>query len=332
MAFQQRKSNIELLRIVAMAMIVVYHVIIHGIAPTGILPKTIPPMLCAPVIFGVNLFVLISGYFGIKLSWRSFLSLMYIIAFYKLFHLCADTFFLKIEHPIFEWIAKPFSGPISGGGWFIDIYVLLMLSSPLLNKLLSVLNRHDYRIGLGILLLFDVGYGFLFHKHFDASGYSLLHFILLYYIGNGLQKISQKSYIASHRRRYLIILCITLTLSILLQGTQWDVRLATSYSSPLVLVGAVCLFMFFYSLSISHNSIINWVASSMLPIYLIHEGGENVSHWYYSQIGTWIKELSINEFIIHTILLIIILFIFAILIDQPRKWIWKLLLTKIGST
>lgn len=95
MAFQQRKSNIELLRIVAMAMIVVYHVIIHGIAPTGILPKTIPPMLCAPVIFGVNLFVLISGYFGIKLSWRSFLSLMYIIAFYKLFHLCADTFFLK---------------------------------------------------------------------------------------------------------------------------------------------------------------------------------------------------------------------------------------------
>ena len=48
MAFQQRKSNIELLRIVAMAMIVVYHVIIHGIAPTGILPKTIPPMLCAP--------------------------------------------------------------------------------------------------------------------------------------------------------------------------------------------------------------------------------------------------------------------------------------------
>ena len=126
-------------------------------------------------------------------------------------------------------------------------------------------------------------------------------------------------------------MCITLTLSILLQGTQWGVRLATSYSSPLVIVGTVCLFMFFANLSISYNSIINWVASSMLPVYLIHEGG-NVSHWYYSQIGTWIKELSINEFIIHTILLIIILFIFAILIDQPRKWIWKLLLTKIGST
>lgn len=66
----------------------------------------------------------------------------------------------KIEHPIFEWILKPLSGPISGGGWFIDIYVLLMLISPLLNKLLSTLNQHDYWVGLGILSLLDIGYGF----------------------------------------------------------------------------------------------------------------------------------------------------------------------------
>lgn len=132
----QRKSNIELLRIIAMVMIVIYHVIIHGIAPTEILSKTTLPILYTPVIFGVNLFILISGYFSIKLSWKSFLSLMWIIAFYKLFHLCIDTFILQIEHTIFEWIVKPFSGPISGGGWFIDIYVLLMLTTPLLRGVL----------------------------------------------------------------------------------------------------------------------------------------------------------------------------------------------------
>lgn len=185
---QERKSNIELLRIISMGMIVIYHVFVHGIAPTGILSQTTLSMLCIPVIFGVNIFVIISGYFGIRLSWRSFLSLMWIIAFYKLFHLCGDTFLLKIEHPIFEWILKPLSGPISGGGWFIDIYVLLMLISPLLNKLLSTLNQHDYWVGLGILSLLDIGYGFFLNKHFDAYGYSLLHFILLYYIGNMLQK------------------------------------------------------------------------------------------------------------------------------------------------
>ncbi|WP_281696183.1 acyltransferase [Bacteroides clarus] len=325
----QRKSNIELLRIIAMVMIVIYHVIIHGIAPTEILSKTTLPILYTPVIFGVNLFILISGYFSIKLSWKSFLSLMWIIAFYKLFHLCIDTFILQIEHTIFEWIVKPFSGPISGGGWFIDIYVLLMLTTPLLNKLLSVLNRREYQIGLGILLLFDVGYGFFLNKHFDTFGYSLLHFILLYYIGYGLQNIKKTKPIISVGGA-LFILSITLIFYILLKDTQLGVKLVTSYSSPCILTGSVCIFLFFANLSIYYNPIINFIASSMLAIYLIHEGG-NVSYLYYSQISIWFKELPVNEFIIHTFILIIALFTFAILIDQPRKWIWKLLLNQITS-
>lgn len=329
MTLQQRKSNIELLRIIAMGMIVIYHIFIHGIAPTEILPQTILSILYIPVIFGVNIFVIISGYFGIRLSWKSFLSLMWIIAFYKLFHLCCDTFFLNIEHPIYEWILKPFCGFVSGGGWFIDIYVLLMLISPLLNKLLSTLNRHDYRAGLGILLLFDIGYGFFLNRHFNASGYSLLHFILLYYIGNLLQK---KHLINLYKSGGgdLTTLYITLILFYFLQDTQWGIKLATSYSSPLVLIGSIYIFIFFANLHISYCPIINFIASSTLPIYLIHDAG-NIANWYYQQIGTWFKELSLINFTTHIAFFIILLFTFAILIDQPRKWIWKLLLNYFNT-
>ncbi len=45
MTLQQRKSNIELLRIIAMGMIVIYHIFIHGIAPTEIVPQTILSIL-----------------------------------------------------------------------------------------------------------------------------------------------------------------------------------------------------------------------------------------------------------------------------------------------
>lgn len=55
---QERKSNIELLRIIAMGMIVIYHVFVHGIAPTGLLSQTTLSMLCIPVIFGVNILLL----------------------------------------------------------------------------------------------------------------------------------------------------------------------------------------------------------------------------------------------------------------------------------
>lgn len=313
-----------------MVMIVVYHVVAHGITPTGIATKTTLLVLDTPVIFGVNLFVLISGYFSIRLSWRSFFSLMWIVGFYKLFHLCTDTFILGVEKSLFEWIAKPFSGPISGGGWFIDIYVLLMFSSPLVNKLLSALNRHDYWIGLGILLLLDVGYGFFLNKHFDSSGYSLLHFILLYYIGNRLNKYRKESKCMSGKG-YILILSIILAFIYFLGDTPWVGKLITSYSSPLVLAGAVCLFNFFANLTIGYHPIINFIAGSVLSVYLIHEGG-NVSHWYYQRIGIWFEELPLNTSIICTISLVIILFILAILIDQPRKWIWKLLLNKFVSS
>ncbi len=179
-----RRSNIELLRIVAMLMIVIHHIIVHGIYPcvndgTPLFLR----ILDSFVIYGVNIFVLISGYFGIRLTWKSFFNLMLVIGFYKIFNLCIDTFMLGYEHSVFEWVAKPLSGPVSGGGWFVDVYVLLMLISPLLNKMLHALSKKEHLSGLLILLLLDTGYGFLLGKHFDSSGYGLLHFIVLYYIG-----------------------------------------------------------------------------------------------------------------------------------------------------
>ena len=39
---------------------------------------------------------------------------MWIIVFYKLFHLIVDTTCLGIHHAWWEWIAKPLSGPVSG--------------------------------------------------------------------------------------------------------------------------------------------------------------------------------------------------------------------------
>lgn len=76
---QIRQSNIELLRLVCILMITVHHLICLGItlnvhagdanymkafwAITGFL------------YIGVNVFILISGYFGIKFKWRKVLDL-----------------------------------------------------------------------------------------------------------------------------------------------------------------------------------------------------------------------------------------------------------------
>lgn len=194
-----RSSNIELLRIVAMLMIVLHHVITHGIGDDVGKDAVVIQYMDCFFIFGVNLFVLISGYFGIRLTWRSFLNLMWIIAFYKLFHLAADTFFLGISHPWYEWIAKPLLGFVSGGGWFVDVYVLLMIVSPMLNKLLQALDKHGYILALATLLVLDSGYGYTLGMHFDRYGYSLLHFITLYFIGHGIKNYFPLSQFAAFK-------------------------------------------------------------------------------------------------------------------------------------
>ena len=59
-----RNSNIELLRIIAMTFIVIWHISVH--AQKGELNSH--NYIVAFCTTGVNLFILISGYFGIKLT------------------------------------------------------------------------------------------------------------------------------------------------------------------------------------------------------------------------------------------------------------------------
>ena len=93
----RRSSNIELLRIVLMSMIVLWHFIVHGIGlahPEAYesseqnlaIPAIVGTLLC----YHVNCFIFISGYFGIKLSREKFLSLIIQLCFYSIF-----TYFLS---------------------------------------------------------------------------------------------------------------------------------------------------------------------------------------------------------------------------------------------
>ena len=59
-----RNSNIELLRIIAMMFIVIWHISVH--AQKGELPSH--NYIISITITGVNLFLLITGYFGIRLK------------------------------------------------------------------------------------------------------------------------------------------------------------------------------------------------------------------------------------------------------------------------
>lgn len=78
--YQRRESSFELIRIVAQFMIVIYHLFLFFMYP--MYGDTFYKAVQIPLHIGVLLFVLISGYFGIKTSAKGFLKLIGMIAIY----------------------------------------------------------------------------------------------------------------------------------------------------------------------------------------------------------------------------------------------------------
>ena len=137
-----RNSNIELLRIVCMLMVVVLHFNNNG-ANTGIV--NMPAVLTGRLTWGflveslclvaVNCFVLISGYFAIKLKVRSLLK-FYLQCFfiglvsYLVYVGLCDDFGVDSVFTV-QIMAERLLAFTHNGWWFVVSYVGLMLLSPL---------------------------------------------------------------------------------------------------------------------------------------------------------------------------------------------------------
>lgn len=150
----QRDSNIELCRLVCMFYIVVFHLFIHNKDVTGGLYYT--RALTTIFSIGVPVFVLISGYFGIKRSARGLLSIIAQVIFYNVAAvvLCILVFHQDITKENLISIIFPITRTEY---WFISSYILLYILAPYLNRLIGHLNQREY-VGFLITLTFSVCY------------------------------------------------------------------------------------------------------------------------------------------------------------------------------
>lgn len=138
-----RESNFELLRIICMILIVVFHFSVHGgyySESAGTLPfnSVIIDLFGLGGRLGVNIFVLISGYFLInsKFKPKKLLSLFIQVWF---FSISIYLIFLISGGISFTWgsfLCNIFP-VVTSQYWFITTYIGLYLLSPFINKLLK---------------------------------------------------------------------------------------------------------------------------------------------------------------------------------------------------
>jgi|GEM_PF-129239 Uncharacterized protein conserved in bacteria len=281
----ERDSNLELLRIVAMIFIVLHHFIVHGCQlaelnsrhPT-IFPKndfTLSAILLtcnAFFIVGVNVFILISGYYSIKIKWKTIFSLLAVCLFYDYAQMYVSDL-LTSDH--FEWHFGPVYRIFIRSGWFITCYMALMFLSPILNKAIDHFSdREKIYVLLGLCLL-NLWFGF--HLRADLindTGYKLMQFIFIYYIGRCLNNFEDRIKWNVFKSVGGYIVCSLVLAGIVLHyfhEKQFnDLWMQFNYNNPLVVLSSVFLFWTFRNLQI-RSKIINWCSSSVLAVYLIHE-------------------------------------------------------------
>ncbi len=180
----ERQSNMELLRLVAMMMILVMHMDYGAFglptaesvenAPMTTFGRIFVEHLC---LVAVNVYVLISGWFGIRPKMKSLVRLMLQVAMYSIiitgaFLLLGKTTF-KIGYVTDMLI-------IGKQYWFVVSYLLLYLVSPILNTFVEHSSKREFQWMLLVFFGFQFVYSWIFGLEEFAGGYSALSFMGLY--------------------------------------------------------------------------------------------------------------------------------------------------------
>ena len=318
----QRKSNIELLRIVAMILVVFLHANYYSLgsvsvedisnSPFGSFCKALIEQLC---IVCVNVFILISGWFGIKPSLKGATSLLFQILF---FHVLIITVLLVVgERVHFYDILR---GLYFGSDyWFITSYVILYAISPILNTFIEAVSVRTFASVLIAFFFCEFVYGWIVSSGDFQSGYSALSFVGLYLLAQFIHKYSyrlQSIVVFKNFLLYFIFTLVPITLYFI-TGRQFNML---AYSSPFVIAASVFLFLAFHKMKISSTAI-NYIACSSLSIYIVHQHPLIVNHfinlmkYVHTSFGPY-------WYVVFVILFVVTLGCVCILLDKLRIRLW----------
>lgn len=342
-----RQSNMELLRILAMLMIITLHYLDKGnvLVPFGemtTLNHYVAWILEAFCYVAVNVYVLISGYFLVqsKFTFKKLVVLWLQILFYS--WLIGGIYILsgmvdKEALNLYELIFVVF--PVTAGHyWFATIYVLLFATFPFLNAAVSKMSRQQHKACIIVLVVIFSAWKTILPFTIpitDQAGMDIAWFVCLYVIAAYLRKYPE----CMKHKKYLYMLGYLLcSITIFLVGliilyadkitgklggyaTNWY-----DYNSLPVLLGSVCLFVVFVKTDLKGkniNKIINTLAGATFGVYLIHE------HRYIRY--EWPQWLNVEQnagqpwMLLHLVGSIIVVFLVCSCVELVRKWIFSLI-------
>lgn len=354
MTQKKREVNLELLRIIAMLMVISLHYLgkgntmaagITAVSPSN--PNFINEVLAwtlEALSYGaVNLYVMISGYFLINSAtriekvWKLFVQvLFYSIGIFLIFFAIGKIpWYMKGSFYHYGMVLFPFT---SQHYWFASIYMILYLLAPFMAIGLRRTNKKQ-TFGLVIILLlcFSRVLKYLFPNMVmhDEQGYGIIWMIVVFVIAIYIRRFVP----VNVKRRWLYFGVYIGASALTVGGTfllafvynttgHLDnfINYLYGYNSPTVIAASVGLFLFFRTLNIraeGFGKVVLFVAPLTFGIYLLHE--------HYLLRDLWIDLWKVDAvfttplFILHYVGVVLAVFIIGALAEWLRRLLFGLL-------
>lgn len=321
-----RSSNVEVLRIIATFFILFIHANFWSLGKPTIDDMTANPidawcrtLFEAAGIIAVNCFVFISGWFGINFKLKGLVNFLFQSSF---FYIGTTIFLLLIG--IYNINRDVIIRMTFADNWYIMSYLLLLIFSPVLNAYIKSASRKSYRILLILFWGFALTYGFRSESTFNG-GYSPIFFFGLYLLIRYIRIYNPKWIVFPIYVDLLIYLSCTI-----LMALMWCCfRISCfTYLNPLVIISTIYFSLIFTKFEFK-NKIINWFAASSFAAYLLHTSPCLRDGYQAFFKNLWCTNMTVM-FWMKAILVIFAIMIVAVVIDQLRIRIYKMLVRKMN--
>ena len=330
-----RYANMDLLRILSMLMIVLFHSIIHS----GVLEASEATSVSLQIWVRftymltqvcVNCYVLISGYFLVQSKFR--LQKLVVLWLETVFYsLIIKIIFLATGQMEFSLtsLLSCFVPILTGRYWFITIYFGMYLIFPFLNIAIKAMN-HIQHLFLNLILFVLFSFIISIHpmiKGMNAgAGWGIAWFIVLYFSAAWIRLYYEPK---GRKLRFLLFwIIISLIISCCYVGVNGKNSMLTSvfsnlyrYDSAVAYSSSICLLLLFINVNISNNFInrfILFISPATLGVYLIHDHSD-FSPWIWNILNLP-SRMNSMFFIIIQIFVVVLVFASCSFLDIIRRY------------
>lgn len=343
-----RNVHMDILKIISMFMVVLLHATNYGIQDIKIEIGSINYFIVWIIrifsMVAVNCFVLISGYFLCQKKENKENILKKIIRLWiqtEMYSIGIYLLLCFIPQSGVEFSAKTSikqSFPIlTCEYWFIDMYILLLLVSPILNIVINNIKQEEYKILVGVSLFvfsFIPSINIFGDKFGTNSGYSLIWFVVLYFIGAylkiyGLEPRKYLKWYFSISIGIFIIKYVCDVIGLKKSFVKGIPNLIIKYNSIFIIIASICLFYGMVKTTIRVKPKVEKqiiiLSQASLGVYLLHENGQfRMLLW--NRI-VYLKRFSRMPIIFggYIIVSAIIIFLVGIIFEMSRKKLVDLL-------